>query len=353
MELFSLLNQIDFLWPYAAALALLPLLFRTSSTDDSVHSDMAAPTIAAYTQAHAQYGFATASSHREHKRKKVFLYVLWLLLTIALMRPQLFGASVELPLEGRDLMLAIDISPSMKEVDMPLEGRRATRIDVVKSVVGDFSQRREGDRIGLILFGTQPYVQSPLSFDTETVNTLLQEAFLGMAGQATAIGDAIALAVKRLKERPEQSRVLILLTDGANTAGEIPPQKAAQLASSFGVKIYTVGIGADEMLQRSFFGSRSVNPSADLDEDMLRTIADTTEGAYFRARNTEELEQIYSEIDQLEPIESAKRTYRPQKSLTYVPVLMALLLFVLYKLIVVGQRISAKTRSEASRDEPA
>ena len=144
MELFSLLNQIDFLWPYAAALALLPLLFRTSSTDDSVHSDMAAPTIAAYTQAHAQYGFATASSHREHKRKKVFLYVLWLLLTIALMRPQLFGASVELPLEGRDLMLAIDISPSMKEVDMPLEGRRATRIDVVKSVVGDFSQRREG-----------------------------------------------------------------------------------------------------------------------------------------------------------------------------------------------------------------
>ena len=312
--------------------------------------EMTAPAISAYAQAHAEYGFATVSSQREHKRKKVFLYVLWILLTVGLMRPQFFGASVELPLEGRDLMLAIDISPSMKEVDMPLNGRRATRIDVVKSVVGDFSQRREGDRIGLILFGTQPYVQSPLSFDTETVNTLLQEAFLGMAGQATAIGDAIALAVKRLKERPEQSRVLILLTDGANTAGEIPPQKAAQLASSFGVKIYTVGIGADEMLQRSFFGSRTVNPSADLDEDMLRTIADTTEGAYFRARNTEELEQIYAEIDTLEPIESAKRTYRPQKSLVHVPVLIALFLFVLYKLIVVAQRMRTNKRQEARRD---
>jgi Ca-activated chloride channel homolog len=353
MQLFSLLDQIDFLWPYAAVLALLPLLFRTSKADESQNAEMSAPTISAYAQAHAQYGFATASSQREHKRKKVFLYLLWLLLIVALMRPQYFGASVELPLEGRDLMLAIDISPSMKEVDMPLKGRRATRIDVVKSVVGDFSQRRDGDRIGLILFGSQPYVQSPLSFDTETVNTLLQEAFLGMAGQATAIGDAIALAVKRLKERPEQSRVLILLTDGANTAGEIPPQKAAQLASSFGVKIYTVGIGADEMLQRSFFGSRTVNPSADLDEDMLRTIADTTDGAYFRARNTEELEQIYSEIDKLEPIESAKRTYRPQKSLSHIPVLTALLLFVLYKVIVVAQRLRSKQRSEASRDELA
>ncbi|KZZ80777.1 hypothetical protein A3767_29550 [Oleiphilus sp. HI0133] len=153
-----------------------------------------------------------------------------------------------------------------------------------------------------------------------------------------------------MKERPEQSRVLILLTDGANTAGEIPPQKAAQLASSFGVKIYTVGIGADEMLQRSFFGSRTVNPSADLDEDMLRTIADTTEGAYFRARNTEELEQIYAEIDTLEPIESAKRTYRPQKSLVHVPVLIALFLFVLYKLIVVAQRMRTNKRQEARRD---
>lgn len=351
MAFFTALTQIDFLWPYAAAMALLPFIFRKSASQDNEYPELGAPAISAYTQAHAKYGFATESSQREHKRKKVFLYILWLMLTLGLMRPQFFGASVEVPLEGRDLMLAIDISPSMKEVDMPLNGQRAMRIDVVKSVVGDFSQRREGDRIGLILFGTQPYVQSPLSFDTETVNTLLQESFLGMAGQATAIGDAIALAVKRLKERPEQSRVLILLTDGANTAGEIPPQKAAQLASSFGVKIYTVGIGADEMLQRSFFGTRTVNPSADLDEGMLRTIADTTDGKYFRARNTEELEKIYSEIDQLEPIESAKRTYRPQKSLVHLPVLAALFLFVLYKLIVVAQRVKMRRRTKANRDE--
>lgn len=350
MDLLSILSRIEFLWPYAALIALLPLLFRQSSSDDQ-ETEVNAPTISAYARAHAQYGFATQSSQREHKRKKVFLYFLWLLLTIGAMRPQYFGAAVELPLEGRDLMLAIDISPSMKEVDMPLNGQRAMRIDVVKHVVGDFSERREGDRIGLILFGSQPYVQSPLSFDTQTVNTLLQEAFLGMAGQATAIGDAIALAVKRLKERPEQSRVLILLTDGANTAGEIPPEKAAQLASSFGVKIYTVGIGADEMLQRSFFGSRKINPSADLDENMLRTIADTTEGRYFRARNVEELEQIYSEIDKLEPIESAKRTYRPQKALSHIAILSALFLFICYKLIVVTQRFRHQNRAEAQRDD--
>ncbi len=350
MSFLQSLADIEFLWPYAGLLAFLPLFIRNKTARNDQESDTIAPNISAYTKAHALYGFSTQSAQREHKRKKVFLYLLWLLLTLAMMRPQYFGAAVELPLEGRDLMLAIDISPSMKELDMPLRGSRAMRIDVVKSVVGDFTDRREGDRIGLILFGSQPYVQSPLSFDTETVNTLLQEAFLGMAGQATAIGDAIALAVKRLKERPEQSRVLILLTDGANTAGEIPPEKSAQLAASFGVKIYTVGIGADEMLQRSFFGTRTINPSADLDEEMLRTIADTTEGKYFRARNEEELEEIYNEIDKLEPIESSKRTYRPQKSLAYLPVLCALALFVFYKLLVVTQRSRLKVKVEAIRD---
>jgi Ca-activated chloride channel family protein len=352
MTFFESYAEIEFLWPYAALLALLPLLIRKKVIEDDQRTDTVAPNISAYSKAHALYGFCTQSAQREHKRKKVFLYLLWLLMTLGMMRPQYFGTAIELPLEGRDLMLAIDISPSMKEVDMPLNGRRAMRIDVVKSVVGDFAERRQGDRIGLILFGSQPYVQSPLSFDTETVNTLLQEAFLGMAGQATAIGDAIALAVKRLRERPEQSRVLILLTDGANTAGEIPPEKAAQLAASFGIKIYTVGIGADEMLQRSFFGTRTINPSADLDEEMLSTIAATTDGKYFRARNEEELGEIYNEIEKLEPIESSKRTYRPQKSLTYIPVLCALALFVLYKLIVVIQRgrLSSKVKAEANRD---
>lgn len=214
-------------------------------------------------------------------------------------------------------MLAIDISPSMQETDMPLNGREATRLQVVKSVVSEFIEQRRGDRLGLILFGSQPYIQAPLSFDTVTIDTLLQEAFLGMAGDATSIGDAIALGVKRLRERPEQSRVLILMSDGANTSGEIPPEKAAQLAQQEQVKIYTVGIGADEMYRRSFFGTRKVNPSADLDEDMLTLIAQQTGGQYFRARNTEELNQIYSLINALEPLEQETRSYRPTKALFY------------------------------------
>lgn len=346
----SYFTNIEFAWPYAfAALLVLPLLrkFSPTSSQDADKDERSGLNVPAYNQAHSHYGLSFSSNQSAHKRKKFFLALLWSLLVFALMRPQYIGPAIELPLEGRDLMLAIDISPSMKEQDMPLNGSRATRIDVVKHVVGEFTTKREGDRIGLVLFGTQPYVQSPLSFDTTTVNTLLQEAFLGMAGNSTAIGDAIALAVKRLKERPKQSRVLILLTDGANTAGEIPPEKAAQLASSFGVKVYTVGIGADEMMQRSLFGSRRVNPSADLDEAMLQTIADTSGGLYFRARNIEDLQRIYAEIDQLEPIESDARVYRPSKAISHYFIIAALALFFGYKSVVFIQRRIANTRSVA------
>ena len=138
-----------------------------------------------------------------------------------------------------------------------------------------------------------------------------------MAGNATAIGDAITLGVKRLRQRPEQSRVLILLSDGANTAGEIPPEKAAQFAAQEKIKLYTIGIGADEMIQRSFFGSRKVNPSADLDEDMLKQLAELTEGQYFRARSTQELTAIYQAINKLEPVEQETRSFRPTKALYY------------------------------------
>ena len=251
------------------------------------------------------------------KWKQFILLIAWISLVIAICRPTYIGDQVDIPLSGRDLMLAIDISPSMEEKDMQIKGTQVTRLKVVKKVVSEFVQERSGDRVGLILFGSQPYVQSPLSFDVITVNTLLQEAYLGMAGNATAIGDAITLGVKRLKQRPEQSRVLILLSDGANTAGEIPPEKAAQFAAQEKIKIYTVGIGADEMMQRSFFGSRKVNPSADLDEDMLKQLAELTEGQYFRARSTQELTAIYQAINKLEPVEQETRSFRPTKALYY------------------------------------
>ena len=332
-QLIHFATHLEFLWPWAALCIVAPVLLHLLKKQTQGKTKVLAPTIPVYQQLRRAYGLRVQADDSKHYGSYIILALLWTLLTLALMRPQYTGPAIELPLEGRDLMLAIDISPSMQELDMPLNGERAMRIDVVKHVVGEFSQRRQGDRLGLILFGSQPYVQSPLSYDTQTLNTLLQEAFLGMAGQATAIGDAIALAVKRLKERPEQSRVIILLTDGANTAGEIPPEKAAQLAQAEGIKVYTVGIGADEMLQRSFFGSCTINPSSELDEAMLRTIADTTTGMYFRARNTEELEEIYSEINQLEPVETEKRVYRPKKALAYYLVLSALAGLLVLKLL--------------------
>ncbi|MEX1033660.1 MAG: VWA domain-containing protein, partial [Cellvibrionaceae bacterium] len=176
------------------------------------------------------------------------LFLLWLLALTAAAGPKWIGDPVRLPSSGRDLLLAVDLSGSMETADMVLNGQPVNRITVIKAVVGDFVKRRESDRLGLILFGTQAYLQAPLTFDRNTVNTLLQEARLGFAGEKTAIGDAIGLATKRLLDRPESHRVVILLTDGANTAGAVDPVQAAELAKEAGVKIYTIGIGADEMV---------------------------------------------------------------------------------------------------------
>jgi Ca-activated chloride channel family protein len=250
----------------------------------------------------------------------------WLLLVLASTRPQWLGEPIEQAISGRDLMLAVDLSGSMEEQDFILGGQAVDRLTAAKSVANKFIERRVGDRIGLILFGTQAYLQTPLTFDRKTVLTLLDEAVINLAGEKTAIGDAIGLAVKRLGEQKANSRVLILMTDGANTAGEVSPLKAAELAAAKHLKIYTVGIGADEMIVRSLFGSRKVNPSADLDENTLVKIAESTGGHYYRARNTEELENIYLRLDELEPIAKESQYFRPRSELFYWPLAGALAL---------------------------
>jgi Ca-activated chloride channel family protein len=196
--------------------------------------------------------------------------LVWLLLVVAAARPQWIGEIESLPVTGRDLLLAVDISGSMDTQDMILKKTAVNRLKVVKKVAGEFIQRRHGDRVGLILFGSRAYLQTPLTFDTETTATLLDESEIGLAGRETAIGDAIGLAVKRLRDDAESDRVLVLLTDGANTSGEVQPLQAAEFAARDGLTVYTVGVGADEMMVQDFFGSRVVNPSADLDEDTLR-----------------------------------------------------------------------------------
>jgi len=250
----------------------------------------------------------------------------WALLVMAAARPQWVGDVITLPITGRDLLLAVDISGSMDTQDMVLNGHAVNRLAVVKKVAGEFIERRKGDRVGLVLFGSRAYLQTPLTFDTKTTAILLDEAEIGLAGRETAIGDAIGLAVKRLRDDAASERVLILLTDGANTSGEVQPMQATEFAAREGLKIYTVGVGADEMMVQDFFGSRMVNPSADLDEDTLKAIAKRTGGEYFRARDAEDLARIYEKLDELEPVESDEESVRPVDELFFWPLSLAFVL---------------------------
>jgi Ca-activated chloride channel family protein len=319
--------MIEWIWPWLLLLAPLPwLVRRLAPTAQSREPALRAPFFDEWQQ--MTTGQANSGSGGR-RLPAISLWLIWLLLLVAAARPTWIGEPIELPDSGRDLMLAVDISGSMQMEDMQVGNAIATRIEAVRKLGAEFIASRKGDRLGLILFGSNAYVQSPLSFDTATVRRFLLEAQIGFAGQDTAIGDAIGLAVKRLKERPAESRVLILLTDGQDTASSVEPQEAAQLAASLGIRIYTIGIGADQMtlpgLFGSSFGSRQVNPSAELDEDGLQKIANLTGGQYFRARNPQELANIYQVLDKLEPVEQEVVTYRPRQALGYIPVLLALL----------------------------
>jgi Ca-activated chloride channel family protein len=259
----------------------------------------------------------------------------WLLLVIAAARPQSVGETVHLPVTGRSIMLAVDLSGSMQTPDMRSGGQAVSRLAAVKEVAGGFIQHRAGDRLGLILFGDEAYVQVPLTLDRNTVRTLLDEAQIGLAGQQTAIGDAIGLAIKRLRDEPVKNRVLILLTDGASNAGNVEPLKAADLAAREGVRIYTIGVGADETVVQGPFGMQQLVGS-DLDEDTLKAIAQKTGGRYFRAADVAMLTQIYASLDKIEPVSKDAQTWRPVEELYSWPLSAALLLSVLIALAAGG-----------------
>ncbi|RDV25202.1 VWA domain-containing protein [Alteromonas aestuariivivens] len=256
----------------------------------------------------------------------VIAFLAWICLVAAAARPQWLGEPVSVADESREMMLAVDLSGSMKIDDMQINGRPVNRLTMIKSVLHDFIKRREGDRLGLILFADTAYLQAPLTFDRDTVATLLNEAVIGLVGEQTAIGDALGLAVKRFEAKENGNKVVILLTDGQNTAGNITPQQAKELAVNRGATVYTIGVGADSMLVQSFFGNRQVNPSQELDEEMLTDLATSTGGKYFRARDAAELEAIYQRLDELQPIKGEDRKMRPQSALFYYPLAAALIL---------------------------
>ena len=278
-------------------------------------------------------GLETTSQRKSSNKFRLFIAIIaWIALVLAAARPEWLGEPVSIPAEGRDLMIAVDLSGSMKIDDMQINGRQVDRLKMIKYVLSDFIERRVGDRLGLILFADTAYLQAPLTYDRDTVNQLLNESLIGLVGEQTAIGDAIGLAIKRFNAREESNKVLVLLTDGQNTAGNITPEQANELAINNGVTIYTIGVGADKMLVQSFFGSRQINPSQELDEDMLSKIASSTGGQYFRARDVESLQKIYATLDELEPIARESRQMRPLQALYYYPLGLALALSVLLAL---------------------
>ncbi len=317
--------MISWIWPYAFALLPLPLIVRwllpaASSRTGAIRVPFFAE---------LQRLQATASGAPRWRWVIIIMaWLVWAMLVGAVARPTWVGEPVELPTSGRDLLLAVDISGSMSDQDMVYNNRLYSRISSVKTILGEFVQRRVGDRVGLVLFGSNVYLQTPLTFDRNTVDVQLKEAEPGFAGKSTAIGDAIGMSVKILRERPSASRVLVLLTDGTNTSGT-NPIAAANIAAEAQIRIHTVGIGADPFrgsnmpqLQRRMFGS------SELDEETLTRIARVTGGQYFRARDPQEMQSIYAQIDELEP-QPEVTSWRPRRSLFHWPLAASLALSLL------------------------
>jgi Ca-activated chloride channel family protein len=315
---------IRFAWPWLVLLAPLPWLhYRARSPAEPRGAAVFLPFLAALP--------AGAAKAPGSGRAARFIYgALWLLLLLAAMRPQWLGDPLPVPTTGRQLLLAVDVSGSMATPDM---GGGTTRLKAVQEVAGRFIDGRHGDQVGLILFGTQPYLQAPLTPDLQTVHRFLDEAVVGVAGPETAIGDAIGLALKRMKAAQDSSdarttstpreTVMVLLTDGESNAGAMPPLEAARLAAEAGLRIYTIGVGA--IPQEGFFGALGNN---DLDEDTLKSIAKITGGEYFRAGDTQMLKTVYRRIDELEPAAGREQWYRPADEWFMAPLSLALALSV-------------------------
>jgi Ca-activated chloride channel family protein len=254
------------------------------------------------------------------------------LLCVALLRPQQSRPGARIWSQGVDIVLAVDTSGSMQALDLdadrPLAQRR-TRLGVVKDVIADFVSRRPNDQVGMVVFGGEAFTQCPLTLDHDMVTTLLQRLQTGMAGDTTAIGTGLATAVNRLRRSAARSKVIILLTDGVNNAGSLTPKKAAELAKTFGIKIYTIGAanrGPAPFMQDSLFGKQVQYFKIDLDEPTLQEIAKITQGAYFRAEDSKSLARIYAQIDALEKTDMQRRIYVEHDERFAGYVILALLL---------------------------
>ncbi len=244
----------------------------------------------------------------------VGLCLIWILTLAAMSSPQLVEEPKLKIKTSRNFLIVADISFSMAETDWMIDGKRVRRWDAVKDVMHDFIEQREGDRMGLIFFGSNAYIQAPFTPDLKTVDQLLEEADVGMAGQLTHIGKAIVKGIDMFEKDTIKTKVMLVLTDGVDAGTEILPLDAAALAKNDSIKIYTIGIGDPN------------GRGSDLDERTLQEISDMTQASYFRAMDADRLNEIYEELDALEPIEYEKEEYQPVTLLYYYPLGAALLL---------------------------
>ena len=308
--------MINIEYPWFLALIILPLVVHWIIPRVSSDKQPALKT-PFFTQIRSQLPMVGSSNFRQANYFKYLLAVIWALLIVSGTGLQWVGKPINLPQSGRDLMMAIDLSGSMAIEDMKKpDGTAESRFDLVIRVANEFLDTRKGDRVGLVLFGTKAYLQTPLTFDIPTVKKMLDDASIALPGSQTAIGDGIGLAVEKLQAYPsQQSKALVLLTDGENNSGSLQLLQAAKIAKQNGIKIYTIGLGGGQMVMETTFGKRLVNTSEDLDTDVLKKIATMTGGKFFRAQNSSDLQKVYEAIDKMEPVESDKTVVRP---LTYL-----------------------------------
>ena len=328
--------MISFEYPYLFFLIFIPFIIRyLLPAVKGLYGDaLKVPFIQDFTNIENKEGVNSKSFSTESAINIRWwsVFLVWLFLVAALMRPCMIGEPIRVEEKSRDILMVTDISTSMLEDDFSFQGKRLNRLGAVKAVVSDFAERRVGDKLGLILFGTRAYLQAPLTYDRNAIQEILWSMQAGMAGNSTSIGDALGLAVKTLKNSKGSldNKVIILLTDGENNDGNLSLPQAILMAKNEGIKVYTIGVGGNgfSSLASSFFG----NMVSGLDEAGLKKLADETKGHYFRADSLSSLVNVYKSIDLLEPIMSEQNYIYPRVDLFYIPLLMAFFLasFLMY-----------------------
>lgn len=326
--------MLTFHYPWLALLLLLPIIVRLLLTNNkkiiyNSTSELFFPYIEKLAKAFAS---VKPNTPRSNYWFIILLSLIWTSLVFSVMHPIWLDKSNYVNKKGYDIMLAVDISESMNALDFSTPNKTASRLDVTKEVVNNFIRQRHGDRLGLILFGEHAYLQVPMTFDAFALGQMLNNAIAGMAGLSTAIGDAIGMAIRELRNRSEGSRILILLTDGTDTASNIPPLEAAKIAQQYNIRVYTIGIGKDGPVPyRNVLGQVSL-VEIGMDEELLKTIASTTGGQYFRAADDHSLEKIYSKINELEKVELTITEYHPTSLYRYPLSIACALIIILYLL---------------------